>query len=270
MSGGRSTSCTRWRLYPRGQQRCHVRRLGSPQQRRPRYPQWAKPERRSCARAVAQDQDGPTTTAPRQSRRLPSSSRISAAPGSRPPSTCSIQGCGGRRRLGRPTRSGKLPDYRGRAPFVAPGTSEVTWSSESWLRSEGHVEETGRKSGGRDGSVEGDWGEHRESAGGRGRVGGRQLFVQQARRRPCGHGDCGPRGHGDRGARRCVEAGAHRAPVFRGEKGIRPARHPGQQRRRLRIRAARGGDRGSLPQALQRQRPRSALDDEGGREAHGT
>ena len=129
MSGGRSTSCTRWRLYPRGQQRCHVRRLGSSQQRRPRYPQWAKPERRSCARAVAQDQDGPTTTAPRQSRRLPSSSRISAAPGSRPPSTCSIQGCGGRRRLGRPTRSGKLPDYRGRAPFVTPGTSEVTRSN---------------------------------------------------------------------------------------------------------------------------------------------
>src|SRR5881409_3981715 len=100
------------------------------------------------------------------------------------------------RRLGRPTRSGKFPDYRGRATFVTPGTSEGTWSSESGLRSEGHVEETGRESGGRDGSVEGDWGEHRKSAGGRGRVGGRQLFVQQARRRPRGHGDCRQRGRG--------------------------------------------------------------------------
>src|SRR5207249_6034585 len=71
------------------------------------------------------------------------------------------------------------------------------------------------------------------------------------------------------GARRCVEAGAHRAPVFRREKGVWPARHPGEQRRRLRVRAARGGDRGSVSQALQRQRPRAAPDDEGGREAHG-
>ena len=101
---------------------------------------WAKPARRSCAQAVAQDQDGPTTTVQRQSRRPLSSSRTSAAPELRPPSiisiptrrkpspsgsrrtifsgpvcaTCSIQGCGRRRRLGRATRSGKFPDYRGR------------------------------------------------------------------------------------------------------------------------------------------------------------
>src|SRR3989442_10391863 len=68
----------------------------------------------------------------------------------------------------RATRSGKFPDYRGRATFVTPGTSEGTWSSESGLRSEGHVEETGRKSGGRDGGGGGGWGGHRERARGQG------------------------------------------------------------------------------------------------------
>ena len=45
-----------------------------------------------------------------------------------------------------------------------------------------------------------------------------------------------------------------RAALRRDEEGVRPARHPGQQRRHLRIRAARGRHRRALPQAVRPQR----------------
>ena len=46
--------------------------------------------------------------------------------------------------------------------------------------------------------------------------------------------------------------------------GVRPARRPRQQRRGLRVHAARGGDAGALPQALRPQRAGPDPDDAGG------
>ena len=53
-----------------------------------------------------------------------------------------------------------------------------------------------------------------------------------------------------------VEESRHRSPLRRNQNGLRPPRHPRQQRRRLRIRRARSRHRRALPQAVQSQRPR--------------
>src|SRR5262249_17922433 len=50
------------------------------------------------------------------------------------------------------------------------------------------------------------------------------------------------------------EAGGHPPPVRRDATSVRPARRPGQQRRRLRVRAARRGDGRALSQNVRPQR----------------
>ena len=67
-------------------------------------------------------------------------------------------------------------------------------------------------------------------------LGRRQLFVEQGRRRSRRGGNREARRQVRRGARRHVEARGHSAAVRRNRESFRPPRHPGEQRRHLRVR----------------------------------
>ena len=128
-------------------------------------------------------------------------------------------------------------------------------------------EQAQRQSGDRHRRLQGNRGLHRQAPGGRGRSGCRQLRLEQGERRPPGRGDYTQRRQGHYGAGKRREAGRHRASLLRGEAGIRPARHPRQQRRNLRVLAARRRHRRALPQAVRPERPGSAPRHEGSHQA---
>ena len=64
-----------------------------------------------------------------------------------------------------------------------------------------------------------------------------------------------------------LEARPTSTAVRRGEEGVRPARHPGQQRRHLRVRPARGDHARALPQAVRPERAAADPRDAGGGQA---
>ena len=109
--------------------------------------------------------------------------------------------------------------------------------------------------------------DRRASGCGRGR-GRRQLCVEQR-----GRGQGGRRHHEARRQGRspfrpmCAKQRRRPAAVRRGEEGVRPRRHPRQQRRHLRVRAAGKHHRRALPQAVRSERARAAAGDAGSGQA---
>ena len=115
-----------------------------------------------------------------------------------------------------------------------------------------------RQSRGRHRRIQGNRRGDRQAPGRRRRGGRRQLRFEQAKAPTASS----PRSRTSGGKAIAVQANVakqagHRTPVRRGEEGVRPARHPRQQRRHLEFAPLEEHHRRAFPQALRPERARS-------------